>query len=492
MSPTPRLPDGYQTYAALIEVCRRDFYSFAMLCLAELNPGAPILHNYHLEALAFRLTQVINGQCQNLMINMPPRYAKSIFTSIALPAYLLGHQPTRQVLVISHSLDLASKLSNAFRRIVNAPWYKEMFPNTQFSRDTEYEVTTTKGGCRRAASISGSLTGLGGDPLILDDPLNAADAYSEITRQRVNELVRLALARRDNKKNGAAILAMQRLHAFDPCGSLLSEPGHGFTVLRLAAIAEEDEIIPIGEDRFYHRRAGEALHAEREPIDVLERIKAQVGSAIFAEQYQQSPAPRDGFIFKRAWLHVVGEPPPRTSNSMIIQSLDTAIKTGQENDYSACSTVMIQDGHYCIIGAVRVRLEFPDLVKFAKSQAQNEKPTRILVEDSGLGTPLVKELQRVGLPALPVKPECNKIARMKAQTVKFEAGKVSFVRQAFTPELEAEFLSVPNSRHDDLVDSICQALAYAPNGSTYNWDAITNRNFQYFVEGLAFARFFGP
>ncbi len=492
MSPRPRLPDGYQTYTALIEVCRRDFYSFAMLCLAELSPGASILHNYHLEALAFRLTQVINRQCQNLMINMPPRYAKSIFTSIALPAYLLGHDPTRQILVISHSLDLASKLSHAFRRIVNAPWYKIMFPNTQFSRDTEFEVATTKGGCRRAASISGSLTGLGGDPLIFDDPLNAADAYSDITRRRVNELVRLALARRDDKKSGTAIIAMQRLHPDDPCGSLLSEPGDYWTVLRLAAIAEEDEIIPIGEDRFYHRRAGEALHAEREPINVLERIKAQLGSAIFAEQYQQSPAPRDGFIFKRAWIQVVGEPPPRTSTSMIIQSWDTAIKTGQENDYSACSTVMLRDGHYYIIGAVRTRQDFSDLVKFAKSRAQNEKPTRILVEDSGLGIPLVKELQRVGLPALAVKPERNKIARMKAQTVKFEGGKVSFVRQAFTPELEAEFLSVPNSRHDDLVDSICQALAYAPNGSTYNWDAITNRNFGNFVNGLAFARYFGP
>jgi predicted phage terminase large subunit-like protein len=262
--------------------------------------------------------------------------------------------------------------------------------------------------------------------------------------------------------------------------------------LRLAAIAEEDEKIPIGEDRFYHRHAGEALHAEREPINVLERIKAQLGSAVFSEQYQQSPAPRDGLIFKRTWLQVVSEPPPRTSSSMVIQSWDTAIKTGQENDYSACSTVMLRDGHYYIIGSVRVRLYFPDLVKFAKSRAQNEMPTRILVEDSGLGTHLVDELQRAGLPALAVKPEGNKIARMKAQTVKFEAGKVSFVRQAFTPELEAEFLSVPNSRHDDLVDSICQALAYAPNESTYNWDEITNRNFGNLVEALAFARYFGP
>jgi hypothetical protein len=122
MSPKPRPLDVYRTYAALIEVCRRDFYSFAMLCLAELNPGASILHNYHLEALVFRLTEVINRQCQNLMINMPPRYAKLVFTSIALPAYLLGHEPTWEVLVISHSLALTSKLSNDFRRIVNAPW----------------------------------------------------------------------------------------------------------------------------------------------------------------------------------------------------------------------------------------------------------------------------------------------------------------------------------------------------------------------------------
>jgi predicted phage terminase large subunit-like protein len=491
MSPKPQSLNGYQTYTGLIEVCRRDFYSFAMLCLAELNPGAQILHNYHLEALAYRLTQVINGQCQNLMINMPPRYGKSIFTSIALPAYLLGHDPTRQILVISHSLDLASKLSNDSRRIVNAPWYKIMFPNIQFSRDTKYEVATTKGGYRRAASIFGSLTGLGGDPLIFDDPLNAADAYSDVKRQRVNVLVRSAIARQNNKKKGSAIFAGQLLHHDDPCGSLLSVPDNNWTVLRLAAIAEEDEIIPIGEDRFYHRHAGEALHAEREPIDVLLRIKAQLGSAIFTEQYQQSPAPRDGLIFKRAWFRVVDEPPPRTSTSTIIQSWDTAIKTGQEHDYSACSTVMFQDGHYYITGAVPVRLDFPDLVKFAISQAQKENPTRILVEDSGLGTPLVNELQRVSLPALAVKPEGNKIARMKAQTVKFEAGKVSFVRQAFTPELEAEFLSVPNSRHDDLVDSICQALACAPNSSTYNWDAITNRNFGNFLEGVAFARFFG-
>ena len=483
-----RAPTPHEIYATLIEVCRHDFYSFAMLCLAELKPpDKPLLHNYHLEALAFRLTQVMNGACQYLMINMPPRHAKSIFTSVALAAYLLGLQPGIQVLVISHSSDLASKLSNLFRQIVNAPWYKTMFPDTLPSRDTEYEWVTTKGGCRRAASIFGSLTGLGGDLLIFDDPLDAADAYSDSTRRRVNELVRGAFARRDDKKNGAVIIAMQRLHPDDPCGNLLAGPGgNRFTQLRLPAIAEEDEEIQLRENRYHHRRAGEALHAEREPVELLEQIKAEHGTLIFAEWYQQSPIPRDGFIFKRAWLNVVDEPPPRTSRSMIVQSWDTAIKSGPDNDYSACSTVMTADNRYCVIDAVRVRLDFAELVKFAKSQAQNQNPARILVEDSGLGIHLVTELQRDGWPALAVKPERGKIARMKAQTVKFEGQRVSFTRQALTPDLEAEFLSVPNSRHDDLVDSICQALAYLPAGSSSHWDEIANRNYEQLLSSLAF------
>ena len=295
-------------------------------------------------------------------------------------------------------------------------------------------MVTTKGGCRHAVSIFGSLTGLGGDPLIFDDPLNAADAYSDSTRQRVNGLVRLALARQDDKKTGAAIIAMQRLHSDDPCGSLLAEPGHDWTVLTLAAVAEGNEVIQIGEDKYYQRRAGEPLHEEREPISVLERIKSQVGSAVFGAHYQQSPAPRDGFIFKRAWIRLVDAPPPRTSASMIVQSWDTAIKTGQDNDYSACSTVMFHDKRFYVLDVWRGRLDFPELVKFAKSRAQI-RPTRIVVEDSGLGTELVKELKSVGLPAVPVKSRCNKLARMKAQAVKFEGESVSIVQRAWRPRI---------------------------------------------------------
>ena len=235
-------PTPQEITRALLQICRKDFMSFAMLCIAELNPGTDLLHNYHLEALAFRLEQVRKGTCRTLMINMPPRYGKSLLTSVALPAYILGLDPSRRIIVISHSLELAVALLNDFRKIVNSALYKQIFPETCISRmkNTEQEIHTTRGGFRLAASIEGNLTGRGGHFLIFDDPIDAADTYSDSKRQRINTLVRECLLRLDDKSTGAAIIAMQRLHADDPCGNLLSEPNN-WTVLSLSAIAEEDE-----------------------------------------------------------------------------------------------------------------------------------------------------------------------------------------------------------------------------------------------------------
>lgn len=147
---------------------------------------------------------------------------------------------------------------------------------------------------------------------------------------------------------------------------------------------------------------------------------------------------------------------------------------------------MFHDGRYYVMFTYRCRLEFSALVEFATWLGRRNKPTCILVEDAGLGTPLTKELQQRGLPGVPIKVENNKMVRMKAQTVKFEAGLVSFVRVGLTREFEDEFLSVPNSRHDDMVDALCQALAYPPNDSKYLINETVNRNFGNMVEALAF------
>ena len=150
------------------------------------------------------------------------------------------------------------------------------------------------GGYRLATSIDGTLTGRGGDIIIIDDPLKPADALSSSKRERVNDRFRNTLVSRlDDKKNGAIIVAMQRLHVDDLCGRLLRE-SDDWTVFSLPAIAEDDEQIPIGEGRYYQRRAGEALHPEREPKSVLDSMRSQLGSDTFAAQYQQRPVPPDG------------------------------------------------------------------------------------------------------------------------------------------------------------------------------------------------------
>lgn len=487
LRPTPE-----EIIDALIQICRRDFMSFAMLCMAELNPGTQLLHNYHLQALAFRLEQVRQGACRALMINMPPRYGKSLFTSVAFPAYVLGLDPTRRIIVISHSAELAVTLSNDFRRILDVAWYQQMFPEICTSRmkNTEQEIHTTRGGFRLAASIEGNLTGRGGHFLIFDDPINAADIYSDSKRQRVNDLVRECSLRQDDKKTGAKIIAMQRLHADDACGNLLSEP-NSWTVLSMPAIAEEDESIQVGENNFIPRHAGEALHPEREPISVLNDIKSQCGSTIFQAHYQQRPVPRDGLIFKREWLQSYDQVPASTHSTVVCQSWDTAIKSGERNDYSACVTLTIQDKKYWVTDVVRDRLDYPELLKLAKSQAEKYKPARVLVEDMGVGSPLFQDLRRAGFAAIAIKPQRDKVTRMRAQAAKFEQGLVYLPRQAhWLSDFVDEVLSVPNARHDDQVDALCQALAYVGESSNLAWDDIALKNYSNFVEALAFDAYF--
>ena len=104
---------------------------------------------------------------------------------------------------------------------------------------------------------------------------------------------------------GAIVLVMQRLHEDDLAGVLLRGSDE-WTVLNLPAIAQQDERIPIGNGRVRVRRAGNVLHPEREPREVLESLRAQLGPEIFSAQYQQQPVPPGGAMIKRVWVHRKG------------------------------------------------------------------------------------------------------------------------------------------------------------------------------------------
>ena len=163
-------------------------------------------------------------------------------------------------------------------------------------KNTESEIATTRGGFRLGTSVDGSLTGRGGDILIVDEPLKASDACSDAKRDHVNTWFKNTLySRLDDKQEGAIIIVMQRLHDDDPCGS---QRNHDWVHLNLPAIALTDEQIPIGNGQFYHRYVGDVLHPERESKSTLDKIRSEVGEDIFAAQYQQCPSQPTGHMIK--------------------------------------------------------------------------------------------------------------------------------------------------------------------------------------------------
>ena len=162
-------------------VLRQSFEAFVRKTFNTLSPGQTFVPGWHISALAYQLERIRRGEIKRLIINMPPRSLKSIAASVAFPAFVLGHDPTRRIICASYSGELAYKLANDFRAILASAWYRSIFPNTRIGpyKDSETEVELTRRGFRLATSTGGTLTGRGGDLIIIDDPLKPIDALSE-------------------------------------------------------------------------------------------------------------------------------------------------------------------------------------------------------------------------------------------------------------------------------------------------------------------------
>lgn len=305
-------------------------------------------------------------------------------------------------------------------------------------------------------------TGRGGNLVIIDDPLKPEDALSEARREAVNGWYsRTLLSRLNNKVRDAIILVQQRLHLDDLAGHV--EGLDDWVTLRLPAIAEEDAHIPIGPGQAHLRRAGDVLHPEREPREVLDALRRALGSATFSAQYQQCPVPSDGEIVKWGWFRRFAEPPP-LQHMGICQSWDTASKPDEHCDYSVCTTWGIRGDDLFLLDVDRARLDFPSLKRRVIELARRWQPRTLLVEDKGSGTALIQQLRAepngIAYPTAFV-PRDDKLTRLHAQSAWIEAGHIWLPEHApWLEDLRTEIASFPQGRHDDQVDSISQFLAW--------------------------------
>lgn len=457
------------TLAECNTIYRNDLMSFIERSFLELNPETQFLSSPHLEVMASKLELCHQGKLRRLIINLPPQSLKSHSISVAFAAWMLGHDPAKQIICASYGQNLADKLARDCRTVMLSNFYRSIFLGTRLSPEKQAvnEFMTTKQGFRLSTSVGGVLTGRGADMIILDDPTKPDDAMSDTRRKSVNDWYdNSLLSRLNDKEKGSIILVMQRLHMDDLVGHVLEQGG--WEVLSFPAIAEEDETFEIENifgRRCFHRRAGEALHPERESLETLARIRATLGEYHFSSQYQQSPVPVSGAIVKTDWLRFYEPENELPEFSHILQSWDTANKAGELNDYSVCTTWGVENRRkYYLLDVFRARLDFPGLKKAAVAQQQKHDPRIVLVEDRASGTQLIQELKAEGMyfvkSYLPPSGS-DKVMRLHAQTALFESGNILFPKSAsWLPEYLRELAAFPGSKFDDQVDSTTQALEY--------------------------------
>ncbi len=443
---------------------RVDLFTFIQRVQSELNPTDTFLENWHIELMASELTKIWKGEQSRTIFNLPPRNLKSICISIAFVAWVLGKDPTRRFMVVSYGLDLAEKLARDTRQVMMSSWYKTLFPGTRLSssRTASLDFETTANGGRMGRSRGGPITGRGAHYIIVDDPLKADEAMSEGARKAANDFVSTTLITRDdNKPHGRFIVAMQRLHEDDLSGYLL-RTGQ-WRHICLPAIAPAREVWEYETLAGYitnTREAGEALHPEREPLDVLAALKADQGEYHFTAQYQQNPAPMSGNLipidlFKRYEPHTLP-----AEFELTLFSVDTASKAKERSDFTVITHWGRLGRRVYLLNVWRLKMTYFQLKSRLNTLRQNHQPMHILIEDTTSGPGLIDEFHNEGIYGLvAIAPKSDKPTRVMQANILIEGGDVYIPSSAtWLMDYLKELAAFPHSRFDDQVDSTSQAL----------------------------------
>ncbi len=355
-------------------------------------------------------------------------------------------------------------------------------------------------GYRIATSVGGTLTGEGGDFIIVDDPLSSAQALSETFRKRAtNWFDQTLVTRLNNRKKGVIILVMHRLHQEDLTWHLLSKPKNIWNHTCLPMISENKEIIysikkpappfpvpviqvtineriewlynkpasRIAPARIlYSREEGQLLYPLDGGKEEVEMMRVELGSYAFAAQYQQNPLPLSNGIIKREWLKRYRNFPDNLS--CVTQSWDTAVSTSDISNFSVCTTWAKIDNKFYLLDVYRAKLEYPKLKEQVLSLAARWSPHAILIEAKTSGQQLVQELKAASdLPVIEIMPHDGKLTRFHQIVPIIESGRVVLPHQAiWLNDFEYEILMFPEIRHDDQVDSMVQYLQWMRNSTS--------------------------
>jgi predicted phage terminase large subunit-like protein len=419
------------------------------------------IHGEHHVKMARAFERVATGQCKRLIINMPPRHTKSEFASYLLPAWFLGKFPQKKVIQTSHTAELAVGFGRKVRNLVDSDVYKDIFPTVGLQADSKAagRWATNSGGDYFAIGVGGAVTGKGADILIIDDPHSEQEAALSETNPEIYDKTYewyTSGPRQRLQPGGAIIIVMTRWSKKDLTGQVVKaatqREGEEWEVIDFPAL------LP----------SGKPLWPEFWSKIELLALKNELPNAKWQAQYMQTPTSDVSAIIKREWWRVWEEDyPPQCE--FLIQSWDTAFLKTQRSDYSACTTWGVfyhpddrgvEQANIILLNAFKKRMEFPELKQKAFEEWKEWEPDAMIVEAKAAGSPLIFELRAMGIPVQEFTPSKgnDKIARLNAVADLFASGHVWIPNTSWAEELVEEVASFPSGEHDDLVDSMSQAL----------------------------------
>jgi len=447
-------------HRATLKAAHDDLIDF---CL-HMEP-AYIVGKHH-RILADKLMDIESGNNDRVGVNMPPRHGKSHLVSTYFPAWFIGRNPTKKLLMASHTADLAVDFGRKVRNIISSDLYKEVFPNVGLSKDSKSagRWNTNHGGEYFATGVGGALAGRGADLLLIDDPHNEQDIINGNLDvfERAYEWFTLG-ARTRLMPGGRVAIIQTRWHQDDLTGRVCRDAGKNpkadqYEIVEFPAILEIDQ--PDG------TMVEKPLWPEFFDIAALHRTRASMPTYQWNAQYQQNPTGEEAALVKREWWKKWrADKPP--SCEYIISSLDTAAETKTRNDYTALTTWGVffneeEDRHELILlNCVKKRMEFPELKAFTLEHWNDIQPDSLIVEKKSSGVALFQELRRMGIPIQEYTPHRgtgDKVARLNSVSDIVASGLCWVPETRWAEELVEEIAGFPYMGHDDIVDSTVMAL----------------------------------
>ena len=454
----------------MVELSRTNLMAFVKATMPSYDIGW--VHREICGQLMRFFVKVKKKESPRLIITMPPRHGKSQLVSRHFPSWGLGVDPDTSIIAASYSARLAKRFNKNVQNIIESDIYREIFPNTSFTERSEkvrfvkrrktyvktmefFEVPGFEGSLR-SVGVEGGITGMGADILIIDDPFkDRKSADSPTVRESVWDWY-TSTAYTRLSPGGGVLVTVTRWHENDLVGRLVDamkqEGGDQWEIINYPAIAERDEP---------HRKKGEALHPGRYPLEMLLRIKHNIGSYDWGSLYQQHPTPRGGGVFKAKWIRHWTECPKVFDR--VIQSWDFTFKDSENSDNVSGQVWGQLGSNFYLLDNDTDRMDFVSQVR-AMQRMSSKWPDALekIVEDKANGPAIISAIGSRIPGIVPYTPRGSKTARAYSVSPLFEAGNVYLPpmdeEHPWVKKYVDELLAFPNAEHDDQVDSTTQAL----------------------------------